>query len=378
MASAIKRKWTEIDNSDDEEPSLGRQALPVAKLPNDFDGTPLDGLQYLFTVRRDSKLLPHVTRVPNPYEVEEKPPTESVQTETISVGRDYLPSQEWQDLFLRRFKNFRQNTLQSTIHVHVPIAGPSKKIIPDKKERDAWWAFLSGKPESEWNPPKKPKVPKSQKSRGKGMRGFSDDTYDNVSQTASSCSHTWTVTDTGEVELAEQSVLSQSPSLLDQAFPPDKRSVLGTVKTSPPAKLLQREPTPTLLRGIDHRYSLHLLMYFTHWINLHMEQPHPRTSRMTETHARWMFALLSRVEDYVSADEMSLLRSLARACMALLKERLQQRQDGEPPSSDEDEELSVSSCWMIITAVTGIWGQRDLWMDVENEYTKYNWPEARM
>jgi len=34
-----------------EEPMLGRQNLPVADLPEDFDGVPLDGMQYLFTVR---------------------------------------------------------------------------------------------------------------------------------------------------------------------------------------------------------------------------------------------------------------------------------------------------------------------------------------
>ena len=106
-------------------------------------------------------------------------------------------------------------------------------------------------------------------------------------------------------------------------------------------------------------------MYFTHWINLHLERPHPRPSNITETHARWMFSLLSRVEDYVSADEMSLLRSLARACMVLLKERLEHRLAEDPSVVDEDS-ISESSCWMIITAVIGLWAQRDLWMDVES------------
>lgn len=30
--------------------------------------------------------------------------------------------------------------------------GPLQKIIPDRKNRDAWWAFLEGAPESAWNP----------------------------------------------------------------------------------------------------------------------------------------------------------------------------------------------------------------------------------
>jgi len=45
-----KRKRDELEDSD-EEPSLGRQILPVANLPEDFDGEPIDGSQYLFTVR---------------------------------------------------------------------------------------------------------------------------------------------------------------------------------------------------------------------------------------------------------------------------------------------------------------------------------------
>lgn len=52
MPNASKRKRNQIDDDDDdEEPSLGRQILPVANLPEDFDGEPMDGMQYLFTVR---------------------------------------------------------------------------------------------------------------------------------------------------------------------------------------------------------------------------------------------------------------------------------------------------------------------------------------
>lgn len=46
-----KRKRDELEDSDDEEPSFGKQTLPVADLPDDFDTPPADGMQYLFTVR---------------------------------------------------------------------------------------------------------------------------------------------------------------------------------------------------------------------------------------------------------------------------------------------------------------------------------------
>ncbi len=51
MEHGLKRRWSEVDDSDDEEPSLGKQVLPVANLPGNFSGEPVDGLQYLFTVR---------------------------------------------------------------------------------------------------------------------------------------------------------------------------------------------------------------------------------------------------------------------------------------------------------------------------------------
>jgi hypothetical protein len=40
-------------------------------------------------------------------------------------------------------------------------------MIPDKKNRDAWWAFLEGAPESVWNPSR----PKRGKQRGGESHG---------------------------------------------------------------------------------------------------------------------------------------------------------------------------------------------------------------
>lgn len=54
MNGSQKRKWTEVDDSDDEEPSLGKQVLPVANLPENFGGEPQNGLEYLFMVRYEN------------------------------------------------------------------------------------------------------------------------------------------------------------------------------------------------------------------------------------------------------------------------------------------------------------------------------------
>lgn len=104
-------------------------------------------------------------------------------------------------------------------------------------------------------------------------------------------------------------------------------------------------------------------MYFSYWIGLYLDEPAPRVCRINETHARWMFALLSRVDEYISADEMSTLRSLARGCMGLLKERVIREADVETEGRPA---IAEASCWMIVTAVGGLWGQRDLWQDAQD------------
>jgi hypothetical protein len=111
-------------------------------------------------------------------------------------------------------------------------------------------------------------------------------------------------------------------------------------------------------------------MYFTHWINLYLHGDDPIAFRINETHARWIFVLLSRVEDQISADDTSLLRGMARACLELLKGIIKKK----PVLSEEVDshtlecsggEITERSCWMIVSIIVGIWGQRDLWMEAE-------------
>ncbi|KAI0356468.1 hypothetical protein OH77DRAFT_1495299 [Trametes cingulata] len=388
MSLSTKRKLEDLEDSDDEEPMLGRQVLPVANLPDTFDGVPMDGLQYLFTVRRDARLLPHVTRVVNPYEVPEAPPSAPQPGPSEPrIRRDLLPSEEWRETFLRRFKNFRKNSVQPTIHVHIPDS--SSKLMPDKKERDLWWAFLAGRPESEWNPPKKPKQPKVSRwqqrnmRKGQSVQPFADDVHEDASLS-------YDMPESGSVEVPPSSAgLEIEPSTSTDAaqslptpsgtpVPPDVSADISMSSDdvhvrAVPLIYLPREPTPTLMQHIDHRYAIHLLMYFTHWINLRLEQPSLPLSDITQSHARWMFTLLSRVDDWISGDETSLLRNLARACISLMVERRRRRAKGKEPEVgevSEDTMMDDASCWMIISAITGVWGQRDLWMDAEELLSK--------
>ncbi|KAF8195676.1 hypothetical protein K438DRAFT_1718903 [Mycena galopus ATCC 62051] len=312
-----------------------RQILPVANLPEDFEGTPEDGMQYLFTVRRDARHLPHVTRAPNPYEIPDRLPPHPPSDDILPAVHPELPSPEWRTLFETRFRNFRENLAQPTIQ---QPARDNRKLLPDWKDRDCWWAFVSGRPAEEWDPPKVPK--RGQNKFQRGMRGFSNDDSRMDEGRASGSSRDaeppemHPMNDDAEIQFGTPAGQSSTPSYIP------------------------REPTPSLLRLIDHRTALHLLMYFTYWTNLHM-QPE-RRFRITQTHARWIFVLLSRVDEFVSADEMHLLRNLARAYLGLLKDLTHSKMDRIPK-----EDITPGSCWLIISTVVGMWAQRDLWMDAE-------------
>lgn len=120
--------------------------------------------------------------------------------------------------------------------------------------------------------------------------------------------------------------------------------------------------------------AFHLLMYFTHWMNLSLQELPTSKHQMTESHARWMFALLTRIDDYVPADDMCLLRNFARACLETLKLVLQRRLVGGETSASNTTTtalvshppMSESACWILISTVVGVWAQRDLWMDTED------------
>ncbi|KAJ3854523.1 hypothetical protein EV368DRAFT_36599 [Lentinula lateritia] len=358
----LKRKRGDSDHIDDENPSFGKQILPVANLPNTFDGIPGDGMEYLFTVRRDARLLPHVVRVANPFQVEQPslPPPRSLETTHPS-----LPSNEWRFLFEIRFRNLRKASPSCCAVIwplkfhaeHHAIRKPHKIRMPELKDRSAWWDFLAGKPESVWNPTKKPKALK-QKKFGRGMRAFHDDA---------------TALDYNGVSTHDGEVISQ-PVGMQPATPAQHDDNKARLESPlPPCKPVT--PTPLFLGQIDDRTALHLLMYFTYWINQHLvEDRQPPFPRLTQAHFQWIFALLARVGEYISADDMNLLRNLTRACIALLRVMICERSSNYAHSGDNMGDYSdgQASSWMIISIVIGIWGQRDLWMDAEDMLNSFS------
>ncbi|KAH9482756.1 hypothetical protein JR316_0004856 [Psilocybe cubensis] len=370
--SSFKRKRVQLDESDEDEPAYGKQILPVANLPADFNDEPMDGMQYLFMVRRDARLLPGTVRVENPYEKPSPPVTEERFLESFA-GPSQLPLESWRETFEYRFQNFRRNFNQPTIHVGAATPGP-RGLMPDKKDRDMWWAFLSGQPESEWNPTKKAKNKSKRNPSALGsMCAWTEGNPQQDSSPSSPYNTSQQLDDEGEVEqVLKVSAAESLPSPAGTPVPLEYFEGLSQPSStvSPPTSLLPedkltpREPTSILLKMIDERVALHLLMYFTHWINLYLKEPEPQQHLPTECHARWIFVLLSRIDDFISSDDLHLLRNLARACLALLGhiKKQQQTSSCKPPSK----RMGENACWIIITTIAGVWKQRDLWMDAES------------
>jgi len=283
--------------------------------------------------RRENRSLPGVTRVANPYEVvdySEQP------IEEFTPSHPALPSPEWRAVYKKRFCNFRKNFNQPTIHVQYMPEGGGRKTMPDKQDRDLWWIFLSGRPEAEWNPPKKPRAQKK-KQKSRITDGFVE--------------HDETVL---MYEESQSDIIVQEAPLVD----------IEREQVVPPSMFKGREPNPSLLKCIDERVALHLLMYFEHWFSLYLNETQRGIHYPTECHAKWIFSLLARIGDHISSDDIAMLRGLARACISILKQLLERLQP-ETLVTQEDF-ICERSCWIIISTVIDIWEQRDLWMDAEN------------
>lgn len=127
--------------------------------------------------------------------------------------------------------------------------------MPDKKERDMWRAFLAGKPESDWNPPKKPKKqnPNTKKSQtfNSGLRAWPDNSSQGPPQ------EPWQNNDEGEVEHVLRMDPAESlPSPVGTPLSSDSFESVGQLPSSSyltpiESTLEPREPTTRILKLID-------------------------------------------------------------------------------------------------------------------------------
>lgn len=151
--------------------------------------------------------------------------------------------------------------------------------MPDKKERDHWWAFVAGRSSFEWDPPKKPKALKSSRfNRGGnerysgGMRGYQDVPTDGglyyEQRAFSTAPHEAWLVNTDRVENVSSSDAATSlPTPSGTPAPPDFRQdslqdpAPCSESKSDTSAAKPRELTPALLQHIDHVWLCQLRCY---------------------------------------------------------------------------------------------------------------------
>ncbi|KAG9011529.1 hypothetical protein FRB94_008098 [Tulasnella sp. JGI-2019a] len=383
-------EWTGLDlgSEGDEEdwgngeaPKLGSQVLPVAALPDDYDGEPVDGLEYLFFVRRDASTRPGVTRVDNPYEVEcSIPVTQPVHAKAHPA----IPTDEWKKRFEQRFINLRLALIQK-------MQDPRSKDlvpIPKYKDRDGWWKFINGglKPGTpalqpaldiqETGQPPINAILTIKTTVGKTIPGAPHDESEESEDDGSG----------SEAEDAQcDSVFVQKTGIINDMPPSPPASAAGSVALpgipAPPLSnpvvtnvlIISPEYHPTspsteIITQLDNKAAFHLLMFFTFWINMRLdrlradENHHYNPLALCDNDAKWIFCLLARLDEILAGEQISTLRDLARACLSLLLESLKGA-NGEILKTAVERQTGRDSCWMVIVAVAKGWGQRDLWED---------------
>jgi hypothetical protein len=99
-------------------------------------------------------------------------------------------------------------------------------------------------------------------------------------------------------------------------------------------------PTLSVVRALDQPRTVLLLGMMAKWL---------RKDAMSPQHARWLFALLLRVDRLLTADATSALRTLCRRCAAL-----------RAAMTPADDAALVASLNMVVTIVGLYFGQRDL------------------
>ena len=142
--------------------------------------------------------------------------------------------------------------------------------MPDKKDREMWWAFLSGKPESEWVPSKKSKGKAKQQypPSSYGMRAWADEPRHEPVHDS------WQNNDEGEVEQVLMVDPAETlPSPVGTPVPLEYLEEMMQPSTGksgapfPSAHLIPREPTTLLLKLIDEVSLLaSLSSYITEYI----------------------------------------------------------------------------------------------------------------
>ncbi|WWD16748.1 hypothetical protein CI109_101179 [Kwoniella shandongensis] len=396
------------------DPSVERnprsQCLPVADLPADFDGLPLDGAQFLALANRANETLPSFTRVDNPYrEYSPSIPVEEEDIRGIAVGDDRgegssssgqfqrtkkvkqrhpaLQKESWEVLFPIHYQSYRKNLAARWPPSPLLPYPATYPPLPESSGRSDWYMFING-----YTVPSK---------RSKGKKKV-------------------------VVQVDEEEAMNGGGGLdlVDVPVEVEEKVEKGE----------SREPLVSVLQQLNASQTINVLSHFATWLDENINQlpsPYPsspillptqpdeaddddipsatRTTKPTSTNTstrapdplplnyfNWIFALILVLPAQLSSGEISTLRELSRAAMRVagwrwirgvvcrdvgegwklgekgwLKKRTQggggSSEDGVVIEDTVDEMLA--RCWIIVHAVAIGWGQKDLLEELESLFS---------
>ncbi|EPQ27658.1 uncharacterized protein PFL1_04796 [Pseudozyma flocculosa PF-1] len=361
--------------------TYGNQSLPVAELPVDFDGIPLDGEQYLATVRMEAASHPSIFYAPNnPYAAQDDDVVVAPALAEDATARDRtanllrslsMPSEDWRLAFLDKFRNMRESLSNAPMEKVAYV----QDRLPRPGNADGWYAWIHGTPPAADGEAAKEGAKASSSAAIKPPSDREDDDMD-----------------LGDSDAAEE---ADTPG--------------SSIK----------EPSGGALRRLNTDHVLGILDAFPSWLSpgLHLTTPYDEargqqpavdgvvrqdTPVIHPLHARWLFALLAWLDSRLVSEQISVLRTLARACITAIsisrirnkalksrKKRLAASSNGgsaATPTTAAPAEASAGDsssgsprtaspeaadrvhpgeigAWMVVTAIAGIWGQTDLWDD---------------
>ena len=130
--------------------------------------------------------------------------------------------------------------------------------MPDKKDREAWWDYICGAPESVWNKPPSKRSTKPKRKGGGGAQGELDPSDPDVVAAG------WQI-----VQPPSQPMLDIQNSTLS-GFDSTPAPAESTLTPSGP-----REPTPTLVLPMDHvRLEILFARVYADRVIAHGDPPH--------------------------------------------------------------------------------------------------------
>ncbi|KAJ9477202.1 hypothetical protein PHBOTO_006451 [Pseudozyma hubeiensis] len=321
-----KRRYGDQASSSTQDDSFGVQSLPVAILADDFSGDPNDGEEYLAVVRREAAAAPGVFfAAHNPYASTTEALPSSQQEASTDAAADAIASAPNQirndndDRLIMPLSEWKMTFVQQFKNAREALSNPplepvklTRDDLPKLSNTAAWYAWIHGRPP----PPTSSEEAEKQASRN----------------------YEWRI----------------------------------------------REPSASLLLRLSTEQMLALLEAFPYWIAHRVPIPDGQVKAserqagevLQPLHARWLFALLLRLDGRLVSEEISTLRTLARACVAAItlsrirrkavRSRVSKVDTAETEADVDDEKrmrMDEAGAWMIVAIVAGVWGQSDLWDD---------------